>query len=288
MSRVTAILTVYYPGYVNKNNIKKIYEQVDRVIICDNSSQNNRRLFQNLDKAVYLFWGKNLGLSAAFNKVLMDSVYGWEDDEFVIFFDQDTVIHEKHVERLVVEYNVLEGEGYNVGCLGAVYRNESNGRIEAPRIKRYINDKTMSVKSVITSSLLCKYIMLKKIKFWNEEIFLDMADWDLCWRLKAENMLCCMTYASIIDHSVGEGKKKCGLIELRVGKPFREYYQTRDCLYLMKKRYVPIKFKIRFIMMLTIRPMLHLIFLDNKRERMQYIRKGIEDYCAGVRGELLQ
>ena len=26
--------------------------------------------------------------------------------------------------------------------------------------------------------------VLKDISFWNEQIFLDMADWDFCWRLK--------------------------------------------------------------------------------------------------------
>lgn len=285
MSRVTAILTVYYPSYENRNNIEKICKQVDRTIICDNSLQNNIDLFQDLTKTTYHFWGQNLGLSAAFNKVLTDSSYEWEDDEFVIFFDQDTVICDMHIEKLIAEYNLLEKEQLNIGCLGPLYY-DSNSQIEIPRSKKYLNTRTMSVKSVITTSFLCKYVVLKKVKFWNEEIFLDMADWDLCWRLKAENLLCCMTSASIISHRVGTGKKNYGLIKLWVWKPFREYYQIRDCLYLMKKRYVPLKFRINFIMMLTIRPILHLLFLDNKQERLQYMRKGVKDYYAGIKGEL--
>lgn len=286
MSRITAILTVYYPSYKNRDNIEKISRQVDRIVICDNSPKDNRELFHTLDKAIYHFCGQNLGLSAAFNQVLMDTSYKWSDDEFIIFFDQDTVIYEKHIEKLIVEYNFLRREGYHIGCIGPLYYEGNNKQIELPRTKKYLNGRTISVKSVITTSLLCQYAMLKKIGFWNEDIFLDMADWDLCWRVKAENFLCCMTSASIMSHSVGEGKRKYGLINLRVWKPFREYYQTRDCLYLMRKSYVPLRFKIRFVMMLTIRPVLHLIFLDNKRERLLYIQRGMKDYHAGIKGEL--
>lgn len=288
MDRVTAIVTVYYPSRDNKRNIEKIVEQVDRVIICDNSPVDNSILFGDINKTIYRFFRKNLGLSSAFNKILKDSCYGWTDRDFVIFFDQDTDICENHVKILMSEYNKLEKAGYKLGCLGPVCHNSCSGRIEIPKMKGFLNDKTMFVKNIITSSMLCMYSVLEKVNFWNEEIFLDMADWDLCWRLGTKKMLCCMTYAAVINHSVGEGNKKMGLLELRVEKPVREYYQTRDCLYLLKKSYVPLKFKIRFIMMLTVRPVIHLLILDNKRERMQYIKKGIIDYRNGIRGELLQ
>lgn len=288
MDRVTAIVTVYYPNCANKRYIEKIAAQVDRVIICDNSSVDNCSMFDDLNKTIYRFFRKNLGLSSAFNKILKDPCYGWTDRDFVIFFDQDTDICKNHIKKLLSEYNRLKRAGYKLGCLGPVCYNSCSGRIEIPKIKRFLNDKTMSVRNIITSSMLCMYSVLKKVDFWNEEIFLDMADWDLCWRLGTEKMLCCMTYASVINHSVGEGNRKMGLLELRVEKPVREYYQTRDCLYLIKKKYVPLKFKIRFVFMLTIQPAIHFLVLDSRQERIRYIKKGIKDYRDGARGELIQ
>ena len=81
-------------------------------------------------------------------------------------------------------------------------------------------------------------------------------------------------------NSLGEGEKKILFLSLRVGKPFREYYQIRDCKYLLKKDYVPFPDRIRFHLQLTLRPLLHLWFLEDKAERKyyivdyQYIRKG--------------
>ena len=113
-----------------------------------------------------------------------------------------------------------------------------------------------------------------------------MADWDLCWRLKAKNYQICMCKNCIMKHTLGNGVKRLGLIKVKQGSPFREYYQTRDCQYLLKEKYVPLKYKIKFILMLTIRPILHFIVLDNKKLRMSYIKKGFSDYKKNIHGEL--
>lgn len=61
------------------------------------------------------------------------------------------------------------------------------------------------------------------------------------------------------------GEKKVGPIKLRVGQPFREYYQTRDALYLLQENYVPLKMRLRLIANVTIRPVVHYLMLDDKR-----------------------
>ena len=141
-----------------------------------------------------------------------------------------------------------------------------------------MDEHIYEVSSIITSSMLCKYGSLKSINFWNEDIFLDMADWDLCWRFIEAGKKCCMTDIVVLNHSVGVGEKKIGLIRLRVGQPIREYYQTRDCLKLILKKYTPLKFKMRFILQVTLRPLLHICFLNDPRERMRYIVWGYRDF----------
>lgn len=286
MHKIVGIITLYYPKSEQVDNAKRIAEQVDLLLLCDNSKNENCDMFQEIKNAKYFFWGENRGLSRAFNTVLKDAALDWKGSDYVIFFDQDSVIPDQHIQKLIAEYEQLICSGVDVGCLGPVYYNTSNQRTEVPKDKEAVSEKSLKVKSIITTSMLCTYKNLKGIGFWNENIFLDMADWDICWRFMAQGKLCCMTFASVIRHSVGQGKKKVGPIELRVGSPFREYYQTRDCQYLLKEDYVPFKFKMRFYAMLTLRPALHLLFLENKKERMQYIRKGMRDYKQGITGSL--
>lgn len=285
MSETHALVTLYNPSEKEFNNCRILSQQVDTVILCDNSQESHETVFQNKKNIIYITKNENLGLGAAFNVALKNDTYGWKDDDLIIFFDQDSQIGEGYIQALQDEYRKIETLIPNLGCLGPVFYNTSNGRTERPRQKKNITDETYEVSNTITSSLMMRYGNLKRIDFWNEKVFLDLADWDLCWRMQKAGMVCCMTEKVVLHHSVGNGEKKVGPIKLRVGQPFREYYQTRDALYLLQENYVPLKMRLRLIANVTIRPVVHYLMLDDKKSRMKFIRRGINDYKKGVHGE---
>ena len=285
MSETHALVTLYNPSEKEFNNCRILSQQVDTVILCDNSQESHETVFQNEKNIIYITKNENLGLGAAFNVALKNDTYGWKDDDLTIFFDQDSQIGEGYIQALQDEYRKIETLIPNLGCLGPVFYNTSNGRTERPRQKKNITDETYEVSNTITSSLMMRYGNLKRIDFWNEKVFLDLADWDLCWRMQKAGMVCCMTEKVVLHHSVGNGEKKVGPIKLRVGQPFREYYQTRDALYLLQENYVPLKMRLRLIANVTIRPVVHYLMLDDKKSRMKFIRRGINDYKKGVHGE---
>lgn len=285
MSETHALVTLYNPSEKEFNNCRILSQQVDTVILCDNSQESHETVFQNEKNIIYITKNENLGLGAAFNVALKNDTYGWKDDDLIIFFDQDSQIGEGYIQALQDEYRKIETLIPNLGCLGPVFYNTSNGRTERPRQKKNITDETYEVSNTITSSLMMRYGNLKRIDFWNEKVFLDLADWDLCWRMQKAGMVCCMTEKVVLHHSVGNGEKKVGPIKLRVGQPFREYYQTRDALYLLQENCVPLKMRLRLIANVTIRPVVHYLMLDDKKSRMKFIRRGINDYKKGVHGE---
>ena len=285
MSETHALVTLYNPSEKEFNNCRILSQQVDTVILCDNSQESHETVFQNEKNIIYITKNEILGLGAAFNVALKNDTYGWKDDDLIIFFDQDSQIGEGYIQALQDEYRKIETLIPNLGCLVPVFYNTSNGRTERPRQKKNITDETYEVSNTITSSLMMRYGNLKRIDFWNEKVFLDLADWDLCWRMQKAGMVCCMTEKVVLHHSVGNGEKKVGPIKLRVGQPFREYYQTRDALYLLQENYVPLKMRLRLIANVTIRPVVHYLMLDDKKSRMKFIRRGINDYKKGVHGE---
>ena len=285
MIKVVALVTLYNPNRDVVDNLQILGGQVEQMILCDNSMNDNAQMFCGLTKSIYTTQHKNLGLTGAFNSILQDPTYGWEDDDIVVFFDQDSRISEGYISSLRDEYQRIEAKVENLGCLGPIFYNTSNGQVERPRQRKTITTDTYIVINTITSSLMTRYKNLKKIDFWNENIFLDMADWDLCWRMEKSGLLCCMTEKVTLHHSVGNGEKRSGPIKLRVGQPFREYYQTRDALYLLQEEYVPLKLRLRLIANITIRPLVHFLFLNDKALRMKYVKRGIYDYRKGIHGE---
>lgn len=284
-----ALISMYYPAPAVIDHVKAIASQVDTVYLCDNSPNSSFRMFTEADvpdNVHYTCFHENLGLSSAFNRILKDPKLPWSPEDAVFFFDQDSLIRQGHIRQMLDTFEDLRSRGFAVGCLGPVYFNTSSGMVEVPRMRTPLTDDTYAVSSIITSSMLCTYGTLQGIGFWNERVFLDMADWDLCWRITAAGMLCCQTQAVTLHHSVGSGQKKVGPITLRVGKPFREYYQIRECLYLLFRSYTPLKYRIRFLAMIFVRSPLHLLFLDSRKQRLRFICKGFADFFRGKHGAL--
>ena len=285
-NKITALVTVYQPDKSIVNNIENIAQQVNRVIVCDNSEEDHEELFQAISRTIYITQHKNLGLPGAFNLALRDCTLNWRPEEFIIFFDQDSQIKDGHVKGLIHSYYKVEKHFPEIGCMGPVFYNTSNHTVEVPRIKTRLVGKNYKVDNVITSSMLTRYRNIEKINFWNDNLFLDFADWDLCWRLEKAGMMCVITEEVVLHHSVGSGEKKVGPIHLRVGAPFREYYQTRDVYYLLKESYIPLKMRLRLLANVTIRPVVHSLFLENKEERKKYRIMGKKDYKNAVKGEI--
>ena len=283
---IIAIITIYYPKLNHIDNIMRISDQVDKVIVCDNSDKDHFHLFTSNKNFYYVHFKKNMGLSKAFNSVLKNKEMNWEDDQYIIFFDQDSIIEEKYIDNIIDEYNLINSSCYEIGCLGPFFYNNSNNKIEYPKNKTKILEKSFIVDDIITSSLLTKYKDLKSIGFWNENLFLDMADWDLCWRFLQLNKICCMTDRVILNHTVGIGEKKINNLEMRISNPYREYYQIRDSLYLIFKKYVPLRGRLNLLAKIFIFPILHIIFFENKILRSKYIIRGIKDYFRGYHGEV--
>ena len=280
----TALVTLYYPDDSVRKNVVQLSMLVDKVVLLDNTPDcDNSGLFADMHNVEYVAFKKNCGLSEAFNHCLKTL----KENCYIVFFDQDSWCPENLMAQLKADYEICREMLGEQGIIGPVYFEKNAGKIMLPKRKKVIADGLYAVSSIITSGMFTELEVMKRIGFWNEEIFLDMADWDICWRTQKAGMFCCLSENVVLIHSLGKGEKKIGFMRIKTGAACRVYYQIRDCLRLMKKLYVPFKFKVRFFFMLTIRPIVHFIFLGDKKERLRYFVKGIRDYKDNRYGALI-
>lgn len=274
-SKVYALVTLFYPDEKIAENIKILASQVDCVILSDNTPDyDNKYLFVEIRNCVYIANRENFGLSKAFNVALKSRQF--DDEDFIFFFDQDSRICEGYAEVLIRNFEKIDSN-HEIGCVGPQYVDTNSSKIVAPRKIEALSDSCYTVSSMITSGLLTKYLVLKKIGFWNEEVFLDMADWDICWRMKKTGFKIVLCNALTLTHTLGKGVKKIGKFNLRINHPVREYYQLRDSIKIFWRRYVPAKYKIRFLLIWFPMPLVYLCFLPNRLLRMKYIFWGFID-----------
>lgn len=281
--KTIAVVTLYFPDASVRENIAQLSLLVDKVALLDNTSEaDNSNLFQNCAGVEYIAYRKNLGLSDAFNRYLC----GLDENCYIVFFDQDSFCPDNLISQLKQDYLFCCGKLNKKGVLGSAYFEKNANRLALPKQKKEIADGIYQVKSVITSGMFTELDVLRQVGFWNAEIFLDMADWDLCWRVLQANLFCCLSRNAVLTHRLGNAVHRFLGMEIQEWAVVRIYYQIRDCLCLLNKKYSPLKFKIKFILMLTVRPFVHLIILPEKRKYLHYYFKGIKDYKNKVFGEL--
>ena len=103
MSKTAAIVTLYHPKKETAESLKLLGEQVDRLILSDNTpGGDNRSMFAGIPGAVYLPNGANLGLAAGINRGL-ETPEARESD-YVFFFDQDFHIPEGHIATMIRDW----------------------------------------------------------------------------------------------------------------------------------------------------------------------------------------
>ena len=282
--RVIALVTLFHPTQDHARHIAEYARQCDMVFLCDNSGTDNRALFVGIGNCRYIQNADNFGLSRAFNIALSPKTFSWQLDDFVLFFDQDSWILPGHVEKLVDEYQKLVVSGIALGALGPIFLNDSTGRVDIPRLWTCMTSEAFSCDALITSSMLTTYANLRRGSFWNEDIFLDYADWDLCWRLRSVGLKILMTNVTVLQHVSGIGEVHFGSLRVLDEAPVRRYYQVRDFLKLLRKTYRPRRWRhaISFIKKLILQTFL----LDKRWERSLYTYWGFVDFLSRSHGKL--
>lgn len=262
----------------NTTTIPLCYKKhADKVFLLDNGKCdiNENDIPSNY---VYVKNERNLGLSSAFNKVLLTNEI--QDDDFLLFFDQDSVIPDLFIPNLIKSFEKVEQE-YNIGLMGGFFKDSNTNNDSKRRVKCKISEGICIVPTLITSSMLTRYKYLKKVGFWNEAYFLDLADFELSFRFRRNGLNCAVDENIVFTHTLGEnisGKE-------HYLNPFRYYYIIRESTKMLFEK---INFfdKSHFLFDLVFYPISILLFEDKKGERLKYYFKGLSHGIKKINGEL--
>ena len=296
MRKTAAIVTLYHPKKEAAERLRLLGGQVDRLILSDNTpGGGNGSLFAGIPGAVYLENGENLGLAAGINRGL-ETAEARESD-YVFFFDQDSQPPEGHIATMIRDWEEI-AKDHRIGLLGPRFYDEITGAYNADAILDKGVEESGSpyvpIGQMITSSMMTTWAIMKEIGFWNEEIFLDYGDYDLCWRLAAAGYELFITRNVLLTHRLGEGcvqakDPKSGMtFPLAYGAPVRKYYQTRAAVKLLRKDYIPTDWRKLLKQNLTIRRYFDLKYLPDKWKNTHYYHKGLLDGLLNRQGAIKQ
>lgn len=279
--KFAGVVVLYNPDKDVLENIKTYIPFLEKLYVMDNSTQGVGFLedIKNLDKVEYISLDGNKGIAKALKVGTERAV----DDGFDILLsmDQDSKFPTedfKYVEQYLTNNDISK--------LGMIAINFAKNDIKSTS-----DDKSdvIEVNEVITSGSFLNLQNYKQIKGYNEDLFIDMVDFDICYQFKEKDCEVKIFPNIMLNHNLGNPSVFKFLFHTTKyisHSPIRYYYTYRNYNYLRKynsKKYVNLLEQrgegFRWINSLKM-----CILEKQHLKTWKMIRKGIRDGKRGILG----
>ena len=264
MREICIIIVLYYPTEEQLNDLLgMLSHEHSPVIFVDNTPEIVNDKLLSLSKTnnrdiIYLPQLVNKGIAEAQN-IGIERAKKNPNLQYIIFFDQDSIIKKGFVEKMTNEYLRIEQEGIKIAAIGPTVINldkEEKYKQESTS-GRQNRDGFYLASALISSGMMISIETLNAVGLMESKLFIDAVDFEWCWRAKAKGYDCCMTENVFLPHKVGIQDKSFFGYTILISSPIRYFYQYRNFIWLIKRSYVPFNWKIKNLL----RRMFLLIYL---------------------------
>lgn len=273
MDNIAAGIVLYNPELENlRKNINAIKSQVDFIVLIDNNSTNIEEIEEEflLENNIYLVKNKeNFGIAKALNQII-DFCFE-RKSKWALTLDQDS----ECPVNLIKEYKKIIRKK-NVGIICPKFIDKNNDNYD------YIKEDLVSFQETdlcITSGSLTNIEICKKVGGFDEIMFIDIVDWEFCYRLRKKGYKIIQVNTVILIHELGNLQiHKLFGRKFHVGNhsPIRKYFFFRNCIYFYKKSHDKEVLKYTLYNMAK-NFILICLFEKQKKDKIKAIFKGIID-----------
>ncbi len=292
--RVAAAVILYRPDLgVLRDLIEAVLPQVERLFLLNNGAPED---IQDLDATrqgmEVIQFGQNLGVGGALSRA--PGLAKGARCPFLLTLDQDSVPAPDMVERLLEAFRTLSAQGIRVGGVGPELIDRRSGykapfmapiRGWLPRKKRGFppTGGTMEVDNLITSGMLAPVSVYQKAGPPRADLFIDLVDVEWSLRLRHHGYRLYGVSGAQLLHSIGDTFTSFLGRQIPVHRPLRHYYMIRNGVFLQTLPYIPVAWKLAYVLQLVKMAVFYGTFLPDRRERTRIMLKGAMD---GLRGRL--
>ena len=217
-----------------------------RLIVVDNTPKDKINSGFNLresEKFFYLPLYENMGIAAAQNMgIAKAKELGYK---YVVFFDQDSEVDSELIENLRRDFDKIKSSGVKVGAVGPTVVEISSGKSYIPDSKK--SDNANEVISMISSGTFTEISVLEDVGGMEESLFIDMVDYEWCWRAVSKGYRLFISPNAILKHQVGMNFFTLAGMHIVVSSPLRYFYRIRNSRRMLLRGYVPFKWKVKSV-----------------------------------------
>lgn len=277
---VSAGIVLFNPDIKRlKENIDAVIVQCTHLYLVDNGSGNvdevKGLLNQYNQSKISILWNReNQGIAKALNQ--LTSAAQKEGFDWILTLDQDSVVP----SNIVGEFEkYINNSSVGILCPIICDRNKDE------EIK--INEDCTEIDECITSGSLLNIKAWSEIGGFDERMFIDGVDFDICYRLRQRGYKIYCIHSVVLLHELGHIEYHRFLfwrVLVKNHSAFRKYYIARNIIYTAKKRrstLLVVKGLLQEIKMIGI----VIFYEEDKLNKSRNICRGIYDGFKGKVGE---
>lgn len=223
-----AIVVSYNAEKLFFEHLTLIDAQFAAVVIIDNGSaidfQSLLQQFSKENSSITVIQNsRNLGIATALNQGIRYAKARQFD--WVITFDQDTVVMPELLSELTTLYNQATIKPALIGC------NYFHVTLNRPAVSLSKFADAVERKTLITSGTLFQIQVFDAIGYFRDDYFIDSVDHEFCLRARNHGFRLLMSTKVLIRHSIGRINTyhRPALFKIPEHSALRKYYITRNC-----------------------------------------------------------
>lgn len=282
---IVAIVTAYKPDDEFVNRFLPLLTICESVIVVDNTPGGCRN-FDLPPRFVLIQNMKNLGLGKALNIGIREAKL--RGAVTAILFDQDSSPTAALISDLESALKLCVSANGPRCCVGPLHLDDGNVTARAAPRSEFISSRSApglaSVACLPTSGMIFDLTDLDDEDCFSTELFLDLVDFEWCWRLGTKGWTFWRAMEIEMYHRLGESQRSLMGLVYHVPAPYRHYFQVRDTLRLASKDYVPAYAKFRLMAVLPVKALVFPLILDHGVERLGWMIRGLVDYFKRIDG----
>jgi rhamnosyltransferase len=278
----TGIVVVFYrpdEGCVERANR---LARFGRCVVIDNTEQTvgADRLGLEPDIA-YVANGANLGVATALNQGVGELRRA--GCRVALLFDQDSEPTEALLRELPAVMQCEVEAGCRVALIGPAYQDARLGgtapfvQFGFPALRRIAPDgmELIDVDFLITSGSCVNLDVWTTIGAMDDSLFIDFVDLEWCVRARAAGYRVAGAPWLRLVHELGGEPVSILRHSYPTHSPLRHYYQFRNAVVLMKRKYVPWKWKANELLKMPFRLVIYGIWLKPRSHHVWMALLGI-------------
>ena len=275
--KIPATVIWYNPDTENIENIKTYIDYVEKVYIIDNSMNNNKKLCSSLNnnKIEYVYNKKNLGIAKALNLACEKAIS--DGFKWILTMDQDSSFS-SDINEYFKSFDKIEKKNIGIFSPKHILKNDIN--------KIRDDKKFLEIDHVMTSGNLLNLSAWEKIGKFDENLFIDEVDSEICFRMIENDYKVIQMNRIKMFHELGSLEKRNFFIKkisVLNHNYIRKYYIMRNKFYMLKKYK---KYRLRYIYYI-LNDFFKVIFYEkDKLRKLKYMFRGINDFFKNKMGEL--